>query len=110
MNWVDFMLQLGAIATALTAVGRVLIFVYKKYITDPHNQRVEDMYLKSSNELKETITPLTISIERLNYLLEEGKSDREKLHEKSDKLDVKVGDHEIRINRLEDWRELHDKD
>lgn len=101
MNWVEFILQLGAVATALTGVGRLLIGVYKKYVTDPHDKRVAEIQKQSSQELRESISPLTVSIERLNYLLEEGKADRERLHEKDDELDSKLDSHEIRITVLE---------
>lgn len=101
MNWVEFILQLGAVATAITAVGRLLIGIYKKYITEPHDKMVAEIQKQNSRELRESISPLTVSIERLNHLLEEGKVDREKLHAKDDELDDKIDSHEIRITVLE---------
>lgn len=104
MDWVNFILQLGAIATALTAVGRLLIGAYKKYITDPHDRRMEQVQKRNSEDIKNSISPLTHSIEKLNYLLEEGREDRKRLHEKDKSQDVKIENHEIRITVLEDWR------
>lgn len=107
MDWINFILQLGAIATALTGVGRLLIGLYKKYVTDPYNRISANIQKENTQQMKDSITPLTHSIERLNYLLEDSQQDRKRLHAKDDAQDLVMDNHEIRITVLEDWRKEH---
>lgn len=101
LDWVDFILKLGAISTAVMGVGRLLIGVYKKYVTDPDQKMAEKIQkeytesLKASIEpLKASIEPLTESIALLNANLQESKDDRKGIH-------VKLSDHDGRIIVLE---------
>ena len=104
MDWVDFILKLGAIATAVTAVGRLLISAYKKYISAPHDRAIAEIQKQNSRDLTDSLMPLTISIEKLNYLLDESRADRKKLHEQDREHDIALDNHEVRISVLEDWR------
>lgn len=104
LDWVDFILKLGAIATAVTGVGRLLIGIYKKYVTDPYNKMAEKIQKENSEEMKLAIAPMTTAIERLNYLLEDSQRDRKSLHLKNDEQDGRLDSHETRISVLEDWR------
>lgn len=104
VDWVDFILKLGAISTAVMGVGRLLIGVYKKYVTDPYNKMAEKIQKENSEEMRLAISPMTTAIERLNYLLEDSQKDRKSLHIKNDEQDGKLDSHEVRITVLEDWR------
>lgn len=104
VDWVDFILKLGAISTAVMGVGRLLIGIYKKYVTDPYNKMAERIQKDNSEEMRLTIAPMTNAIERLNYLLEDSQKDRQSLHAKDGEQDIKLDSHEVRITVLEDWR------
>jgi len=103
----NFLIQLGAIAAAVTAVGRFLIGVYKRLVTDPHNKAMENVQKENGRQITDAVSPLTHSIERLNYLLEDSQKDRKNLHAKNEEQDLRLDNHEVRITVLEDWRRDH---
>lgn len=107
MDWKEFILQLGAMSAAVTGVGRLLIGLYKKYVTDPYNNLSEKMQKENAQSLKDSIDPLNRSIKHLNYLLEDSQADRKVLHKKDEAQDVIMDNHEVRITVLEDWRKDH---
>ena len=104
VDWVDFILKLGAISTAVMGVGRLLIGIYKKYVTDPYNSIAQKMQSENNQNMQESIAPLTSAISRLNYLLEDSQADRKVIHGKIEVQDGTLDNHEIRITVLEDWR------
>ena len=104
MGWTEFIIKIGAVAGAITAVGRLLIGVYKKLVTDPYNIVLQRVQEENTKDLKRSLSPLTQAIDRLNELLDDSKADRELLHRKNDEQDNKIDNHETRITVLEDWR------
>lgn len=100
----DWIIKLGSVVAAVGAVGRVFVGWYKKYITDPQARTAKEIQEKNSQQMKEAIAPLTIAIDRLNYLLEDSQRDRRGLHAKNDEQDTTLDNHEVRITVLEDWR------
>lgn len=104
VDWVDFILKLGAVSSAATGVVRLIIGFYKKYITDPYNNIAQKMQNENNRNMQDSITPLTSAIDRLNHLLEDSQADRKIIHGKIDMQEDIVDNHEIRITVLEDWR------
>ena len=101
MQWMDWIIKLASLMTAIGVLGNVLIKFYKKYVTDPDQKMAEKIQkeytesLKASIEpLKASIEPLTESIALLNANLQESKDDRKGIH-------VKLSDHDGRIIVLE---------
>ena len=106
VEWVEFIIKLGAIASAATGVGKVLVVIYNKTITGPRNRLTERIQKESSMQLERSINPLTVAIDKLNYLLEDSKMDRRMLHDKNKEQDSKIQNHENRIVVLEDRHEV----
>jgi hypothetical protein len=94
MEWMDYIIKLASLMTAIGVLGNVLIKFYKKYVTDPDQKMAEKIQKEYTESLKASVEPLTESIALLNANLQESKDDRKGIH-------VKLSDHDGRIIVLE---------
>ena len=108
MEWGDILIYLATVIGSVTTIGAALIWTYKKTVLDPAKRMDKELQAKSAQDLKDTIEPLSRSIEILNHNLEESVKDRKRLTDRADGQDVILSDHEIRIKILEDWRKSHE--
>lgn len=97
-------MELAGIVASITSIGGVLIWIYKKLVAEPDQKIAKEVQEKGARELKETIEPLSNSINLLNDRLGESQSDRKTLHAKDAEQEDILDKHEIRITVLEDWR------
>lgn len=104
----EFIIHLGAISAGLTAIISFSIWVYKKLVAEP-DRRVEERIQRENNiALKDAITPLTSSINKLNHLLEESKKDIERLYDRDKEKSALIDNHETRITVIEKWKKWHE--
>ena len=104
----EFIIQWGAIAAGLTAIISFSIWVYKKLVAEP-DKRVEERLQKENNRaLKDAISPLTGSINKLNHLLEESRVDIERLYDRDKEQTTMLENHETRITVIEKWKKWHE--
>lgn len=101
---VDTIIQFGALAGAITAIGSLFVWLYNKLVKEPDRKLEEKLSHESNRALEKTVEPLTYEIKKLNHLLNESQSDRKNLHAQDDKQNVVLENHETRISVLEDWR------
>ena len=94
MEWMDWIIKLASLMTAIGVLGNVLIKFYKKYVTDPDQKMAEKIQKEYTESLKASVEPLTESIALLNANLSESKEDRKGIH-------IKLNDHDGRIIVLE---------
>lgn len=90
----DLLSNMASTITSVIVIGSALLWVYKKLVIEPAQKNDKKMYEKSSQELRETIEPLSRSIDSLNTTLEDSVEDRKQLNRR-------VDDHEMRITVLE---------
>lgn len=103
----EWLLKMGAIAASVLGIGSLIMAVYQKLIIVPYNRANEIRRKESTDQLTEALTPLTGAIDRLNYLLDQSEKDRKILHELNKKQDEKLGEHEIKIVVLDNFRKEH---
>lgn len=60
---------------------------------------------KQTTSLNSTLGSLKDAINRLNEHMEDAKEDRQKLHSRADTADKRLDEHNVRLHKLEDWRE-----
>lgn len=91
-EWIEWLIKLGAIAGAVTVVGKLLVGIYERTVTNP---------------ITTNLQPLTKAIGRLNKLLRESEEDRQKLHEMNRTQNARLDNHEWRICVLEKFKDKH---
>lgn len=96
MEWVDYIIKLASLMTAIGVLGNVLIKFYKKYVTDPDQKMAEKIQKEYTESLKASVEPLTESIALLNKNLQDSQEDRKDIH-------LKLNNHEGRIFKLEGY-------
>ena len=104
MEWTGIIARLSSTITAFTIIGGALIWIYKKLVSDPDKRMAERIQRENSESLKQTVQPLTQSIELLNNNLKQSEKDREQLNKKVNLHDNIINNHETRITVLEDWK------
>ena len=104
MEWSDYITFIASLIGSLTVIGGALIWVYKKLVSDPDKRIAEKIQRENNVMLKESLDPLTKSIEMLNMNLEDSKQDRIKLNQTVDKHAEQLTDHGTRITVLESWK------
>ena len=90
----DLISHTASTITSVIVIGSALLWVYKKLVIEPTHKNDEKIYKKSSQELKDTIEPLSKSIDTLSTILDDSVQDRKQLNKR-------VDDHETRITVLE---------
>ena len=104
----ELIVQWGAVAAGLTAIISFSIWVYKKLVAEP-DKRVEERLQKESNRvLKDSITPLINSIDKLNHILEDSRTDIERLYDRDRERTTVLDNHETRITVIEKWKRWHE--
>ena len=104
MDLNEYLKGIASLVTAITVVGGALIWIYKKLVSDPDKRMAERIQRENSESLKQTVQPLTQSIELLNNNLKQSEKDREQLNKKVNLHDNILNNHETRITVLEDWK------
>ena len=104
MEWSDYLTLIASLIGALTVICGALIWVYKKLVSDPDKRIAEKIQRENNVMLKESLDPLTKSIELLNHNLEDSKRDRVKLNETVTLHADELAGHETRITVLESWK------
>lgn len=104
MDLNEYLKGIASLVTAITVVGGALIWIYKKLVSDPDKRMAERIQRENSESLKQTVQPLTQSIELLNNNLKQSEKDREQLNKKVNLHDNVINNHETRITVLEDWK------
>ena len=94
MQWMDWIIKLASLMTAIGVLGNVLIKFYKKYVTDPDQKMAEKIQKEYTESLKASVEPLTESIALLNVNLQDSQMDRKNIH-------IKLSEHDGRIIVLE---------
>ena len=104
MEWSGYLTFIASLIGSLTVIGGALIWIYKKLVSDPDKRMAEKIQRENNAMLKESLDPLTKSIELLNINLEDSKRDRMKLNETVTKHADELAGHETRITVLESWK------
>lgn len=104
MEWSAYATQITSIITTATIIGSALIWVYKKLVSEPDKRMAEKIQRENSDALRNTVEPLTKSIDLLNSNLADSAKDRAQLNIKAEKHDGILNNHETRITVLEDWK------
>ncbi|ANZ98102.1 hypothetical protein BFC20_10495 [Brochothrix thermosphacta] len=104
MDLSEYVKGIASLVTAITVVGGALIWIYKKLVSDPDKRMAERIQRENSESLKQTVQPLTQSIELLNNNLKQSEKDREQLNKKVNLHDNVLNNHETRITVLEEWK------
>ncbi|ATF25334.1 hypothetical protein [Brochothrix thermosphacta] len=104
MDLNEYLKGIASLVTAITVVGGALIWIYKKLVSDPDKRMAERIQRENSESLKQTVQPLTQSIELLNNNLKQSEKDREQLNKKVNLHDNVLNNHETRITVLEEWK------
>ena len=102
MDLNEYLKGIASLVTAVTGVGGALIWIYKKLVSDPDKRMAERIQRENAESLKQTVQPLTQSIELLNNNLKQSEKDREQLNKKVNLHDNILNNHETRITVLED--------
>ena len=100
----EYLKGIASLVTAITVVGGALIWIYKKLVSDPDKRMAERIQRENSESLKQTVQPLTQSIELLNNNLKQSEKDREQLNKKVNLHDNVLNNHETRITVLEELK------
>ena len=103
----EWILKAGAITAAVGGMGGLLMWLYQKLFKDPYAAEFCKLREEQNRQLKDTLTPLTHALDRLSELPDESESDRTKLHQMNDLQNKQLGQHEMRIVRLEDFKDDH---
>lgn len=97
---------LASLVGSLTVVGSALIWIYNKFIGAPREKKREQDEAKRQKEMIKMITkeniPLNKSIENLNELLEQSKTDRENLNRIAKTNTEKIAKNTILLNKHDD--------
>lgn len=97
---------LASLVGSLTVVGSALIWIYNKFIGSPREKKREQDETKRQKEMIKMITkeniPLNKSIENLNELLEQSKTDRENLNRIAKTNTEKIEKNTILLNKHDD--------
>lgn len=104
----ELIIRWGAIVTGITAIISFSIWVYKKLVAEPDMRVEERMQRESNRVLQESITPLINSINKLNYILEESRTDIERLYDRDKEKTTVIDNHETRITVIEKWKKWHE--
>lgn len=104
MDLSEYVKGIASLVTAITVVGGALIWIYKKLVSDPDKRMAERIQRENSESLKQTVQPLTQSIELLNNNLKQSEKDREQLNKKVNLHDNVLNNHETRITVLEELK------
>lgn len=104
MEWTNYITETATVISGIIIIGSALIWIYKKLVSDPDKKIAEIIQKENSEALKQTVEPLTKSIELLNSNLAESARDRLQLNEKMNKHNTFLYNHETRISVLEDWK------
>ena len=111
MEWIQ---KWGVIATSLTAIFTVILYLYNKIITEPRNKRNNEVKRRLNDKLIEKLDPLDKAIAGINHLLEINAIEIEIIKDANRKQTDqitnnrnKLSDHEVRIEKLEWFREDH---
>lgn len=111
MMWIQ---KWGVIATSLTAIFTVILYLYNKIITEPRNKRNNEVKRRLNDKLIEKLDPLDKAIAGINHLLEINAIEIEIIKDANRKQTDqitnnrnKLSDHEVRIEKLEWFREDH---
>lgn len=111
MMWIQ---KWGVIATSLTAIFTVILYLYNKIITEPRNKRNNEVKRRLNDKLIEKLNPLDKAITGINHLLEINAIEIEIIKDANRKQTDqitnnrnKLSDHEVRIEKLEWFREDH---
>lgn len=105
MEWNGLATGLTSIITTLTIVGGALIWIYKKLVSEPDKRMAEKIQQENTQALKQSVEPLTRSIELLNQNLARSAEDTQELTFKVGKHGEELNEHDKRITVLEDRRE-----
>jgi len=101
MEWSGLATQMTSIITSFTIIGGALIWIYKKLVSEPDKRMAEKIQRDNTESLKQSVEPLTRSIELLNHNLADSAKDREQLNVKVGIHDEELNDHDKRISILE---------
>jgi len=101
MEWSGLATQMTSIITSFTIIGGALIWIYKKLVSEPDKRMAEKIQRDNTESLKQSVEPLTRSIELLNHNLADSAKDREQLNVKVGQHDEELNDHDKRISILE---------
>lgn len=104
MEWSVLATQMTSIITSFTIIGGALIWIYKKLVSEPDKRMAEKIQRDNTESLKQSVEPLTRSIELLNHNLADSAKDREQLNKKVSQHGTVLNNHETRISVLEDWK------
>lgn len=102
MDLNEYLKGIASLVSSIIVVGGALIWIYKKLVSDPDKRIAEQIQRENSETLKQTVQPLTQSIELLNNNLKQGEKDREQLNKKVNLHDNIINNHETRITVLEE--------
>ena len=105
MEWNGLATGLTSIITTLTIIGGALIWIYKKLVSDPDKRMAKEIQQENTQALKQSIEPLTRSIELLNRNLADSARDTQELTFKMGEHGKELYDHDKRITVLEDRKE-----
>lgn len=84
----------GGFIGAIAVIINFLVKTYDKLIAEPDRKMAEKIQNENSMAIKNSIEPLTKSIELLNSNLEDSRNDRKRIH-------IRIDEHEVRITDLE---------
>lgn len=112
MEWTGIIAQMSSTITAFTIIGGALIWVYKKLVSDPDKRLAEkiqkenaesakEMQRENTESLRNSVEPLTKSIDLLNQNLADSARDRANLNTEMNKHAEYLIDHDKRITILE---------
>ena len=104
MEWSEHLTFIASLIGSLTVIGGALMWIYKKLVSDPDKRIAEKIQRENNAMLKESLDPLTKSIELLNHNLEDSKRDRMQLNETVTHHANELAGHETRITVLESWK------
>ena len=104
LEWSVHVSQIATLIGSFTVIGSALIWVYKKLVSEPDKRMAEKIQRENSDALRNTVEPLTKSIDLLNSNLADSAKDRAQLNIKAEKHDGILNNHETRITVLEDWK------
>lgn len=100
----EVILKISGIVAAITIIGGAVLWIYNTIVTEPYNRELCKAREEQARQLKDALAPLTQALDRLNYLLEESELDIGELHEINVNQNKQLGDHEVRIVVLENFK------
>lgn len=114
----EWILRLGSIALAITAIISFLMFVYKKLVTEPwaretsvirdeQDAQLKEIRKEQTDQLKAALEPLVSAIERLNELITKTEENQEILRETNREQNENILDNYWKIKNLENFKTEH---